>query len=622
VVAAWLVGRRVANKKGQWVPPSLNIHALAVIVLIAASFYAFGRDRLAMQTTGFAVLLLLALGFYLFPFPGVRMEHFFRTFGHEALVTVCALFVLVKGLEVTGALAPLARLISLAWSRAPGVALPCTLALAAIASAFVYDTPLMAMLLPVVLGCSIRSGTSPSQTLLPLNYAVRIGGMATTIGTSTNLLAVSVAAGIGVEPIGMLDLAPPAIAAGGLGLLFIWLAAPRLLPRHAALMSDTAPRLFSAALHVGAGSFADGRSFGELAERTQGRLRVDRIQRGEGFVPASEALRLQAGDRMFLKDSRENLKEFEQLLGVTLYNAGDIEHPVGDDVPLASEGQQLAEVVITRASPLYQRLLNTGEFVATYQLMPLALHRGRATERVSSEAPAVRLRSGDVVLVQGSHEAVGRLRSSGTTLVLDGAVDLPRTERARWALLIFSAVVASHAAGLIPVSIGALMGVAAMLVTGSLRWRNITQALNINLIMVIVASLCLQLAMHRTGADALVAGLFVWLTQLLPGPLLLGCFMLLVTLLANLVTNNAAAVLSVPVGVSIAAQLELPPELFVLAIIYAANMGFVSASGYQTNRMVMGAGRYAPEDYHRLGIPLTALMLAAFTMALSLKYGL
>jgi di/tricarboxylate transporter len=161
-----------------------------------------------------------------------------------------------------------------------------------------------------------------------------------------------------------------------------------------------------------------------------------------------------------------------------------------------------------------------------------------------------------------------------------------------------------------------------MLVAGCMRWRHITQALNINLIMVIVASLCLQVAMTKTGADALVGQLFVWLTQLLPLPLVLGCVMLAVMLLANLVANNAAAVVSVPVGVSIAAQLGLAAEPFVLAVVYAANMAFVSPASYQTNSMVRSAGRYASEDYQRLGIPLTAIMLTIYTFMLTWLYAL
>lgn len=604
-------------------PASLNVHALVVLALIAAAFWMFAQERIAQQTTGFLVLMVLTLGFYVFPYPGVAMADFFNNFGHEALVTVCAMLVLIKGLEVTGALQPLARLIGQVWTGGSRRALAASLVLMAVPSAFVFDTPLMAILMPVLLASAVRSGTSPSQLLLPVNQAVLIGGMATAIGSSTNVLALSVAGDLGVATPGMFALAPAALVAGTAGLLFLWLAAPRLLPQHAPPLENTAPRLFSAVLHVDAGSFAAGSTVADAVARTQRRMRIDRVDRGEGFFREPPgALRLQAGDRLYVRDSRENLKDFETLLGATLFNAANLEQPVSELVPLATAGQQLAEVVITRASPLYQRVLDAAEFIATYQLLPLALHRGRATTRLAGEFPEVRLRAGDVVLVQGAREALASLRRDGSTLVLDGALELPHTDRASTALLVFVAVVVASATGLVPVSVGALMGVAAMLVTGCLRWRQITQALNINMIMVIVASLCLQVAMTHTGADDLVGGLFVWLTQLLPVSLVLGSLMLAVALLTNLVANNAAAVVSVPVGVSIAAQLGLPAEPFVLAVVYAANMAFASPLSYQSNSLIASAGRYVADDYQRLGIPLMAIMLPLFTLMLAWLYGL
>ncbi|MCC7257798.1 MAG: SLC13 family permease [Gammaproteobacteria bacterium] len=600
-----------------------NVHALVVLGLVAGAFYLFGRERMAHQTTGFLVLMVLAIGSYVWPYPGVTMADFFANFGHEALVTVCAMLVLVKGLEVTGALQPLARLIGLAGDLGSRTALAACMALVVLPSAFIFDTPLMAILLPVLLASTARGGRSPSQVLLPVNYAVFVGGMATTIGTSTNVLAISVAGGLGVATPGTFDLVPAAAIAGCAGLLFVWLAAPRLLPRHQPLVETKAPRLYAAVLHVNAEGFASRRTVAEVVARTQRRLRIERIGRGEGFVTAAhESLRLQAGDRLYVHDSRENLKEFETLLGATLFNVANFDQPVSDLVPLATGGQQLAEVVITRASPLYQRLLDPAEFVATYQLLPLALHRGRSAARVAGGGSEVRLRAGDVVLVQGSGEAIAGLRRSGTTLVLDGALELPHTDRAPAAFLIYAAVVAASATGLVPISIGTLMGVAAMLVAGCLRWRHITRALNINLIMVIVASLCLQVAMTRTGADDLVAGAIVWFTQLLPVPLVLASMMLAVVLLTNLVPSNAAAVVSVPVGVSMAGLLGVPAEAFVLAVIYAANMTFVSPTSYATNTMIRGAGRYAAADYRRIGIPLVAVMLPLLALVLSWIYGL
>lgn len=604
--------------------PSLpGPHAFAVILLIGLALYMFSKDRWAMQTTGFGVLLVLALGFYLFPYQGVVPADFFANFGNEALVTVCALLILAKGLEATGALQPMTTLLVRLWDKGPRRALLVTLVLAAMASGFINDTPLMAILFPVLLACATRSNTPPSQVLLPLNYAVLIGGMATTIGTSTNLLAVGVAESMGLRTFRMFDLAPPVFIAGSLGLIFIWFAAPRLLPERRPPLAGSSPRIFSAAFFVNEGSFAHGRTVAEVLAQTQNRMRIDRIQRGADLTVAKlPSLKLQAGDRLYVKDTADRLKEFERVLGATMYDESEFETPVTEARPQATEGQQLAEVVITRASPLYQKALNASEFVARYRLLPLAIHRGRVLDGSSAETEEARLRAGDVILVQGAQKDIRALRASGSMLVLDGTIDLPHTDRARLALLIMAGVVVSNATGLMPISIGVLMGIAAMLVTRCLRWRHITEALNINLIMVIVSSLSLGLALVKTGGAQFIAEIFVWVTQLLPVPAVIASVMLSVTLLTNLVTNNAAVVIGVPIAISMAEQLGVPPEPFVLAVIYGANMPFSTPIGYQTNIMIMNAGGYRFADYLRMGVPLTAIMLPTFTVVLTILYDL
>lgn len=611
------------KQKGNALPSLPSYHALAVIAVAILALVSFGRDRYPPQTTGLTVLLVLSLGAYLFPYPGLKPTDFLATFGDDALVTVCCLLAMVKGLEITGALRPLTEGLSRVWMHGGRRALLFTMLIAAACSGFINDTPLMAMLLPVVLGCAMRSRTSPSRVLLPLNYAVLIGGMATTIGTSTNLLGVSIAQDLGVGPFYLFDLTPPVVLAGALGLLFVWLAAPHLLPDRRPLLADTTPRIFSAVLYINAGGYAEGRTLAEVTARTQDKLRVERIQRGDDLtVSTHPSLRLQTGDRLYVRDTPENLKEFERVLGATLYNAGDLVHPVSERVPLDTEGQQLAEVVITRASPLYQRVLDTAEFVSRYGLLPLAVHRGRGGGARGDELQDARLRAGDVILVQGAASAIRELRASGSMLVLDGTVDLPHTDRAVPALLIMSGVVLSNAIGAVPITVGALLGLACMLMTRCLRWRHIGEALNINLVLTIAASLCLATALVRTGAADFLAQLFVVATRALPVALTLATVMLAATALANVVTNNAAVAVAVPVAVGIAQHLGVAEEAFVLAVIYGANMPFVTSFGYQTNAMIMSPARYAGADYLRVGLPLTAIMLPALTVALAGMYGL
>jgi di/tricarboxylate transporter len=604
-------------------PPLPDIHALAVIFMTGVTLYLFARERIPLETTGFLVLVTLVVGFYVFEYPGVEPQKFLLSFGNEALVTICALLIVGKGLEVTGALQPLANVMAAGWQERPKLALLTTLIVGAVSSAFLNNTPIVVMLLPILVAVCLRSGNAPSGVLIPMGLATLIGGMATTIGTSTNLLVASIVSNQGLPKLGMFDFTLPVVIAAVPGLLYLWLVAPKLLPERKPPMSDIAPRVFKSLLYVNADSFANGKTLTEVRAKTENRMRIERVQRGENlFVARLPSVKLQEGDRLYVSDTADRLKEYEKLLGATLYNASDVEHPVSEEVPLASEGQQLAEAVITRGSPLHHRTLNISQFSTRFGLVPLAIHRARPSADVVGELESTRLRAGDVILVQGSREAIAELRASGSMLVLDGTTDLPHTERANTALAIMIGVVALAAFGLLPISISALTGVVAMLMSGCLRWRDVGGSLNIPVIMIIVASLSLGSALVQTGGAEYIAQLFVAATYTLPIPMVLSGLMLLMTLLTNVVSNNAAAVIGTPVAISVAYQLGVSPEPFILAVIFGANMSFATPIGYQTNLLIMSAGGYKFSDFMKVGIPLTVIMWISFSITLPMLYDL
>jgi len=460
--------------------------------------------------------------------------------------------------------------------------------------------------------------------MLPMGLATIIGGMSTTIGTSTNLLVVGISQDMGLKNFGMFDFAWPAMIVGGMGLVFLWLVAPRLLPDRVPPLADTTPRVFSSQLHITEDSFAAGKTLSEVLAKTGGRMRIDKVQRSESlFLAKLPSVVLQPGDRLFVKDSPDNLKHYEGLLGTTLYNVTDDEHPIDKDTPLQAEGQQLAEVVVTRGSPLHLRSLATARFNSSYGLLPLAIHRARApSSQVTGDLNTIRLRAGDVLLVQGTRDAIDLLKASGSMLVLDGTTDLPHTHRANRALGVMGFVVLAAATGTLPISVSALIGVGLMLAFGCLNWRDAAGALSPSVIMIIVTSLALGRALMGTGmADFLAMG-FVDIVQNLPIPIILSSFILIMTVLTNVVSNNAAAVIGTPIAVAIAARLGAPPEPFILAVLFGANMSFATPFGYQTNLLVLSAGGYKFSDFLRVGIPLTILMWLGFSIVLPLLYDL
>ena len=610
-------------------PITPDAHGIAVLVLTVVALFLFTRDNIALESSSLAVLILLVAAFQLFPYTRdgeviLGPVDFFAGFGNEALITICVLMMVGKALETTGALQPLATIVGSAWSSRPVLALVTTLVAGAILSAFMNNTPIVVLLMPILVGASLRSKFPVSGVMLPMGLATIVGGMSTTIGTSTNLLVVGISHDMGILEFGMFDFVLPVAIVGGFAILYLWLVAPRLIPDRTPPMADTSPRIFSAQLHVKEGGFADGRSLSEVLAKADGNLRIDKIQRTDSlFLAKLPSVKLQPGDRLFVKDSPDNLKHYEQLLGATLFNMSDSEHPVDEETPLTAEGQQLAEVVVTRGSPLHLRSLAAARFSASYGLLALALHRARApSSQVTGDINLIRLRAGDVLLVQGSGEAIANLKESGSMLVLDGTTTLPQTHHAKRALAIMGFVVVAAATGLMPISVSALLGLGLMIITGCLGWRDAASALSIPVVMIIVTALALGTALRGTGMADFIAVSFVDAAFGLPPPVVLSAFLMLMTIMTNIVSNNAAAAIGTPIGISIAQQLGVDPEPFILAVLFGANMSFATPYGYQTNLLVMSAGGYKFADFLRVGIPLTLIMWAGFSIILPMLYEL
>ncbi len=603
-------------------------HGIFVLLLTPLALYLFTRDRLPLEASGLVIIVILVLSFELFPYEanGERLAPtaFLAGFGNEALITICALMILGKGLEATGALQPLALSLANAWTARPKLASLATLAIAAILSAFLNNTPIVVMLLPMLIGVAVRNKLAPSSILMPVGFATLIGGMATTIGTSTNLLVVGIAADQGLAPFGMFDFTLPVLIVGVVGVLYLWLVAPRLLPERKQPLSDRSPRVFDAMFHINDASAACGLTFAEVLALTNNEIRVDRIERGEGLsVTKLPLVRLLAGDRLAVKDAPERLKRFERQLGATLHSAlGDDD--ITDETHTIKDQQHLAEIVVTRGSLLHRASLTGTRFAQRTGLLPLALHRAHEpdTEEISGNIGATKLRAGDVVLVQGTDTQLAQLKRSGTALVLDGGTDLPRTHRSDRALAIMALVVLAAATGLLPISVAAVVGVGAMLATRCLTWEDAAGSLSSQVVMIIVASLALGLAMTETGGALYIAQAFVEGASLLPTPLILSALMLVMAIMTNVVSNAAAGIIGTPIAIQMARELGVPAEPFVVAVIFGVNMSYATPYGYQTNMLLLSAGGYKFSDFMRAGVPLAALMWLGFSIVLPIVYDL
>lgn len=607
-----------------------DAHAIAVLVLTLFALTLFTRDKIPLQTSALVVLCLLAIGFVIFPYEyfnkalnkvvEVNPVDFFHGFGHEALIAVCALMIVGNGLVRTGSLEPIGNVLSNMWKLSPSISLLMTLLISAGLSAFINNTPIVVLLIPILVSVALSTKSNPSALLMPMGFASLIGGMSTTIGTSTNLLVVSVANDLGLPTMGVFDFALPALICSVVGIAFLWLIAPKMLPQRDLPLSDTNNRVFTAHLLIREGSSAIGKTLGDLAKATNDDLSVVKIRRTNSVVMPLPDVVIREGDKLLVHDTPEKLKEFEKEIDAVLYAK---DQRVDDDNPLNDEDQIVIEIIVDQRSPLLGKTLQSTHFIETYKMIALAVHRGGDQIRsMPGGLGNFPLQLGDILLAQGKREDIDNLKSRHEFLILDSLMEVPLSQKAPIALMIMFGVIFFAAVGLVPIAVSAVIGVLAMLLTSCLNWQDVGKALNIPVIMIVVSSLALGEAMTVTGASEFVANSFVAVTNGAPPPVILSGLILLMAIFTNVVSNNAAAVIGTPIAVSIATTLNLNPEPFVLAVLFGANMSYATPMAYKTNLLIMSAGNYTFKDFLRVGLPLMFIMWLSYSIVLPLLYTL
>lgn len=607
----------------------LTFHSGATLILTGFALFLFAQEKLRLETSSLVILVLLTLLFSAMPFykeNGMQLSavSFFSGFGHEALVAICSLMILGKGIEVTGGLKPLTRVLSRYWSRWPKRTFLLALLISAVLSGFLNNTPIIIMLIPVLISVAYNSNTSPSKVLIPVGFATLIGGMATTIGTSTNLLVVAIASDISNVNFNMFDFVLPVILVGSVGIVLLWSLAPLILPERQIELSNVNRRIYNAVLFLPESSTTEGKLLHEVLQKINHELQIHKIMRGKNqFILPLPTVTLKAGDGLFVSGTVDKLKECEEKLDGTLHNI-DIQGELLEGEYITPEDDQvLAEVLVTEGSLLSNRSLKQARIAEKYNLIVLALHRlHQPLEKIDEKVSKVILKRGDILLVQGTRENINLIKEDTKLLILDNVMDHISSKKAPLAMMIMTGVVFLAALQLLPIAISALCGVVFMLLGQCIRWRDITKALSTQVILVIVVSLALGSALLETGGVDYLADKFVYLTSGMSTIMTLCALLFTMSILTNVVSNAAAAVIGTPVAVKIALLIGAPLEPFILAVLFGANMSYATPISYQTNILIYSAGGYKFSDFMRVGIPLTLVIGTGFTLVLAYLYEL
>lgn len=594
--------------------PALTPQAIFTLGLTAAALVLFAWNRLRADVVALLVMATLIVAGIVTPAEGIR------GFAHEATITVALMFVLAAGLLRTGALDPVVHLLTRVADRGELHLLAAMLAVAVPVSAIINNTAAVAVLMPMLLGLSRRTGSAPSRVLMPLSFGGQLGGSLTLIGTSTNLVVAGIALDLGVERIRLFDITPPALLVVAVGVLYLLTIGRWLLPTRAAeadLLRGYELHDYLAVLRVPDDSQLSDRSLADTQLGSVHGIEVVFIDRGETRLTPTGSTVLRPGDRLLVQGKVAELASIEK--GGPRLEFVDVELSRALAQAAPADAAHFAEVLVPSRSAAVGRTLRRLALRARFGVSALALRRhGAALRRAIAQEP---LQSGDIMLVRGTAEQLRRLHEE-SGLVLLGALDLPsvRHERRAVTIAIMAGVVLLPALGIAPILVSALLGVLAMLLTNALRPDEAYEAVDWMVIVLLAAVLPLGEAMHATGAAEWIAHhLLGTVAPLGPYGILAGVIVL-TSALSAIISNAAAGAVLAPVSIAVAAGAGYSALPFVIGVMIGASNSFVTPVGYQTNMMIYGPGGYRFSDYVRVGGPLSVIVILAATLAIPIFF--
>lgn len=588
-------------------PPAVDLSAWWTIAVSVGVFVALASDRFSAEIAVVGGLVALLVTGILTP------EAAFAGFSNPGVIALAGMYVITAGLRQTGAMDGLARWLLRSATTVPQARRRLTVVTTA-ASAFLNNTPIVALLMPIAGTWARQQAASVRGLLLPLSYAAVLGGACTLLGTAAHLVVHGLLIERGMPGMGLFELVPIGLPVALVCLPAMWWLARRRLDQSDAppVSANLARREYTADLRVTADAPFLGESVEEAGLRQLPGLFLVRIERAQRIIaPVAPTEILRAGDRLTFAGVVSTLVDLQRRKGLVTPQA---EH--------ADSEWMVHEAVISRGSRLVGRGIREMGFRARYNAAVVAVHRHG--EHIEERIGDIVLRHGDTLLLHASPGFAHAWRDSADFYLVSEMPDStrPRHSRAIFAALIMLAVVLVAGLGVLPLASAAAAGALATVACGCLSPGHARRAIDLSVLVVIAAALGIARALEQTGAAAAMANGLVDLTAGLGPVALLACVYLAGMVLTELITNTAAAALIFPIALSVAASAQLDPRPFALATSVAAAISLATPLGYQTNMMVFGPGGYRFSDFFRMGAPLQLLAAVIAISMLSWQYGL
>ncbi len=578
-----------------------------VLFLLLAALVSFVWEKIPPDVTALCLFLVVVLSGLL------TQARALSVLANPAPLTVGAMFILSAALVKCGAIDRLAALLD----RMSGFHY-CTIILLMMLgvggiSAFVNNTPVVVVFVPVILRLAAKMKQPASKFLIPLSYAAILGGCCTLLGTSTNLVVSGIVRDRGLPPLGMFELASiglPLVAVGG---LYMAVAGKYLLPRRellTATMSDDQRREYITEVFVQPKSTAIGQTPDQAGLLASRGIRVIEIVRDEVALPGDlQGAKLEAGDRLVLACRPKGIAHARSLAGLDLM----AELKLNLEQIAAHEGA-IVECIVGPNSSLLGRSSREINIRQRYRMVLLAIHRRGRNLRDKIES--VPLKFGDILLLMGTDHAIENLRASDDLLLIDRPHQPAKTSPRKLFIVLSSilGVILASSLHLLHIEIAALLACAVIFVTGCLKPKDGYRAIEWNILFLIYGMLAAGLAMEETGTSVYIVDRLLWVVNQFVPPeqktlVMLAAFYLVATVLTEILSNNAVAALMAPLAISLAGQIGADTRPFIVAICIAASASFATPIGYQTNTYVYGVGGYRFADFLKFGLPLNILCL-------------
>lgn len=586
-----------------------------VTLILLATLYLLISEKLSVDLTAIGILVALMVTGILTPAQAVA------GFANPAVVTVGAMFLISRAMIRTGSLGFVAQHIVANARGKSRLAMLLVLVIVGVASAFVNNTPVVVLFIPIILSLSCEYGLSPSKFLIPASYASILAGTCTLIGTSTNIIVRDLSIEYGYGDIGMFELSAVGFPIAAVGIAFLVLAAPRAMPGHAmptCNLDEREDRKYLAELEIVPEAEVVGRDALSAFSETRPSFEVFEIVRGEHILyPDANPTPLAAGDIMLVKGTADDLMDALQSDAVRLPHLDpSLNYAAADPSSI------IVELILPPQSSLIgERLVETD--LRNHPDIHVVAVKRRQLHYTEQKIRSLRLRVGDIILARVNRARMERIRDREDFIIVEDVHhQIQNTRKAGTALTVFLCLIVAAGTGLADIMVCALTAVFLLVITGCLHLRDAYRELRGDVLLIIVATIALGAAMQKTGTSEVYARAFLRLFQDGGPRLVLTAIVVLTSLCTHLLSNNATAVLLLPIAISTATGMGVDPKPFIIGVVFGASACYATPIGYKTNLLVYGPGAYRFADYLTLGIPLNFIVLAMASLLIPMVWPL